>query len=107
MKINLREIGWGGRDATDLAQDMGQWKALVNTVINLNFGNFFSSSTTGGFSRRAHLQYNTRCCTKRASQLNEMQGHLRVDKITRFQNRLAQQQFIKTFNLTIRHCSEF
>jgi hypothetical protein len=35
IKMNLREIGWGGMDSTDLAQDMGQWRALVNTVINL------------------------------------------------------------------------
>jgi hypothetical protein len=33
--IDLREIGWGGMDRTDLAQEKDQWKALVNTVINL------------------------------------------------------------------------
>jgi hypothetical protein len=33
--MNLRETGWGGVDWTDLAQDRDQWRALVNTVINL------------------------------------------------------------------------
>jgi hypothetical protein len=57
--MKLREIGGRGMDWIDLAQDRNQWRAFVNTVINLlmryNFGIFFSSSTTGGFSRRAHL----------------------------------------------------
>jgi hypothetical protein len=35
IKIDLREIGWGGLDWIDLAQDMDQWSALVNTVMNL------------------------------------------------------------------------
>jgi hypothetical protein len=30
-----REIGWGGMDWSDLAQDFDQWKILVNTVIYL------------------------------------------------------------------------
>jgi hypothetical protein len=32
---NLREIGWGGMDWIDLAQDRDQWRALVNTLMNL------------------------------------------------------------------------
>jgi hypothetical protein len=32
---NLRKIGWGGMDWIDLAQDGDQWRALVNTVMNL------------------------------------------------------------------------
>jgi hypothetical protein len=32
---DLREIGWGGIDWIDLAQDRDQWRALVNTVMNL------------------------------------------------------------------------
>jgi hypothetical protein len=35
IKICLREIGWDGMDWMDLAQDRDQWKALVNTVMNL------------------------------------------------------------------------
>jgi hypothetical protein len=35
IKMNLREIGWGGMDWTDVAQDRDQWRALVNTVMNL------------------------------------------------------------------------
>jgi hypothetical protein len=34
IKIDLREIGWGGMNWIDLAQDRGQWRTLVNTVIN-------------------------------------------------------------------------
>jgi hypothetical protein len=32
--MDLREIGWGGVDWIDLAQDRDQWRALVNTEIN-------------------------------------------------------------------------
>jgi hypothetical protein len=28
-------MGWSGVDWIDLAQDRGQWRALVNTVMNL------------------------------------------------------------------------
>jgi hypothetical protein len=35
IKINHREIGWDGMDWIDLAQDKDQWRALVNTVMNL------------------------------------------------------------------------
>jgi hypothetical protein len=35
IKMDLREKGWGGMDWIDLAQDSDQWKALVNTVMNL------------------------------------------------------------------------
>jgi hypothetical protein len=34
-KIDLREIGWDGMDWIDLAQDRDQWRAVVNTVMNL------------------------------------------------------------------------
>jgi hypothetical protein len=37
IKINLREIGWDGMDWIDVAQDRDQWRALVNTVMNLRF----------------------------------------------------------------------
>jgi hypothetical protein len=35
IKIDLREIGWGGMDWIDLTQDRGQWRSLVNTIIDL------------------------------------------------------------------------
>jgi hypothetical protein len=35
IKIDLREIGWSGIDWIRLAQDRDQWRALVNTVLNL------------------------------------------------------------------------
>jgi hypothetical protein len=35
IKINLREIGWGGMYWSDQAQDKDQWRALVNSVMNL------------------------------------------------------------------------
>jgi hypothetical protein len=35
IKIDLREIGWDVMDWIDLAQDRDQWRALVNTVMNL------------------------------------------------------------------------
>jgi hypothetical protein len=33
--MDLREIGWGGIDWIDQAQDRDWWRALVNTVMNL------------------------------------------------------------------------
>jgi hypothetical protein len=46
-------------DWIHLVQDMDQWRALMNTVINnrvpQNAGKLLSSCTTGGFSRRAQL----------------------------------------------------
>jgi hypothetical protein len=33
--MDLREIGWSGIDYINLAQDKNQWRALVNTVMNL------------------------------------------------------------------------
>jgi hypothetical protein len=35
IKIDLRDIGWDDIDWTDLARDRDQWRALVNTVMNL------------------------------------------------------------------------
>jgi hypothetical protein len=68
ITVYLKEIGLGGIDLIELAYDRNQWRALVNTVINLrvpyNFGNFLSSCTTGGFSTRAQLHgvsYHSRC----------------------------------------------
>jgi hypothetical protein len=35
IKMDLRGIGLGGKDLIDLVQDRDQWRALVNTVMNL------------------------------------------------------------------------
>jgi uncharacterized protein YebE (UPF0316 family) len=35
ITMDLREIGWGGTDWTDLARDGNRRKALVNTAMNL------------------------------------------------------------------------
>jgi hypothetical protein len=35
IKMDLRETGWDSVDWIDLAQDSDQWRALVNTVMNL------------------------------------------------------------------------
>jgi hypothetical protein len=37
INMDLREIGWDGIDWIELAQDRDQWRALVNTVMNLWF----------------------------------------------------------------------
>jgi hypothetical protein len=59
IRMDLREIGRGGMDWIDLAQNRDQWRALVNTVMNLrvpyNVGKFLSGCPTGSFSRRAQL----------------------------------------------------
>jgi hypothetical protein len=34
-KVELREIAWYGMDWIDLAQNRDQWRALMNTVMNL------------------------------------------------------------------------
>jgi hypothetical protein len=35
IKMGLTEIGWDVMDWIELAQDRDQWRALVNTVMNL------------------------------------------------------------------------
>jgi hypothetical protein len=35
IRVDLGDIGLGGMDWIDLAQDRDQWRALVNTVMNL------------------------------------------------------------------------
>jgi hypothetical protein len=56
----ILEIGWDGVDWIELAQDRDQWRALVNTVMNLRFlkiaGNFLNGCTIGSFSGRAQLR---------------------------------------------------
>jgi hypothetical protein len=35
IKMDLLELGWGGMNWIDLAQDRDHWMTLVSTVINL------------------------------------------------------------------------
>jgi hypothetical protein len=35
IKMDLREIGWDVMDWIDLVQDRSQWRALMNTEMNL------------------------------------------------------------------------
>jgi hypothetical protein len=35
IKMDLRKIEWDGVDLIDMAQDRDQWRALANTVLNL------------------------------------------------------------------------
>jgi hypothetical protein len=37
IKMDHREIEWGVMDWIDLAQDRDWWRALVNTVMDLQF----------------------------------------------------------------------
>jgi hypothetical protein len=35
IRMDLMEIGWGSANWMQLAQDRDQWRAVVNTVMNL------------------------------------------------------------------------
>jgi hypothetical protein len=59
IKMDHGEIGWDGMDWIDLGQERDQWRALLNTVMNirvpLNAGKFLSGCTLGSFSGRAQF----------------------------------------------------
>jgi hypothetical protein len=65
--MDLRKTGQGDMHWSHLAQDTYLWRALVNMVMNFpvpkNDMKFFSSCTTGGFSKRAQL-HGVRVVTK-------------------------------------------
>jgi hypothetical protein len=52
-KIDLREIGRGGMEWIDLAEDWNEWRTLMNIVMNHQvsqyIGKFLSSWATGSF----------------------------------------------------------
>jgi hypothetical protein len=49
IEIDFREIGWDGMDWIELGQDRDQWRALVNTVMNLRVGKSLNGFTVGRF----------------------------------------------------------
>jgi hypothetical protein len=40
IKIDLRDMGWGGMDCIDLAQNMNQWRAIMKRWRSFGFHKF-------------------------------------------------------------------
>jgi hypothetical protein len=60
LKMDIKEVGWGGKQWIDLAQDMDRWWAIVNEVINIRVPydakRFLTSWRPVSFSGRTLLQ---------------------------------------------------
>jgi hypothetical protein len=48
MKMDLREIGWGGMDWIGLIQDRDRWRALVDAIGNLRVPYTAGKLSSGG-----------------------------------------------------------
>jgi hypothetical protein len=59
IRMDLGEVRWGDVDWNGLTQDRNRWRALVNSVLNLqisqNAGKLSSGFTTGGLSSSVYL----------------------------------------------------
>jgi hypothetical protein len=66
--MDLQEVGCGGMDWIDLAQDRDRRRAVMTSGMNLwvplNAGNFLTSSEPASFSGRTLLHVVGKCITQ-------------------------------------------